>query len=103
MTYPDGGVLAISYDAAGNVTEQTLTQADGGVVSLQRFTYDELDRLLTASTEQSRQQYQYDLVGNPTVTIDGRDQQAQQQYDALNRLVAYVDRAGNTSQYAYNP
>lgn len=102
VTYPDGGVLAIRYDAAGNVTEQTLTQADGSVVSLQRFTYDELGRLLTAATEQSQQQYQYDLVGNPTVSLDGKSQQAQQQYDALNRLVAYVDRAGNTSRYTYN-
>jgi len=102
ITYPDGSVLAFTLDAAGNVTQQTLTQADGKVVALQRAVYDELGRILTAATDQSQQQYQYDVVDNPTVSIDGKVQQSQQQYDALNRLVAFVDTTGKSTQYRYN-
>lgn len=46
--------------------------------------------------------YQYDLVGNLTVTTDGRGNSTTYRYDQLNRLVGVTDALGQNADYQYN-
>jgi RHS repeat-associated protein len=83
------GTLSYTYDAAGNVTSVTSSNANGVWVS---YTYDELGRLSTVVDNrlQGNQTttYTYDPVSNLATVTNPNGLQATFTYDPLNRLTA---------------
>ncbi len=74
MNDPDMGRWTYSYDDAGNVLGITGAAAVGGSQT-QTFTYDDLDRLVSASTSGSASyggygldSYTYNSIGNPSTS-----------------------------------
>lgn len=95
-----------SYDANNNLTK--LTDANG---NNRKFTYDLLNRQLTAQdlhspmdTQFSTWHYQYDAVGNKKSITDGNGTTSTYRYDALNRIISENDPTtpGIDIAYAYD-
>ncbi|MBN9685005.1 MULTISPECIES: RHS repeat domain-containing protein [unclassified Corallococcus] len=86
------------YDAAGNVTRQTLTRA-GLPDETTGFTYDADNKLLTLQLEGgSPRSLAYDLLGN--LTDDGAGRTFQ--YNALGQLTGFKSKTLNYT-YTYHP
>jgi RHS repeat-associated protein len=93
------GTLSYTYDAAGNVTSVTSSNANGVWVS---YTYDDLGRLSTVVDNrlQGNQTttYTYDPVSNLATATYPNGLQATFTYDPLNRLTAL---STPVSSYSY--
>lgn len=105
QTYGNGATLAVSqdlaYDASGNLLSRTDLTAGGQRTA--SFTYDDLDRLVTATAGNlwGTESYGYDVLNNLT-GIANSDGQSVYGYDASNRLNA-VTRGGTTvHSFAYD-
>ena len=95
---PLGHTWRYGYDAVGNPTART--DAKG---QLTRYRYD-ADDLLTAISypDSSSISFGYDAIHNQTTMTDQLGQ-TRNEYDALNRLVASTNHAGQRVGYRYDP
>ena len=90
---PQGGVIgsyAYTYDNNGN----QLSKTENGVTT--SYTYDKVNRLLTAGNES----YQYDYVGNRQKKTVGTEV-TNYYYDARNKLTQSTSSSGTTT-YGYD-
>jgi YD repeat-containing protein len=101
-----GNTIAYELDAMGNRTKEEVKVAAGTPVQARNRVYDTLNRLQQeiGGLKQTTA-YGYDPQGNLT-TIDraraGTIDRTLNTYDALNRLIAVKDPAGQEVTYTYN-
>ena len=95
-SYPDSLSVGYTYDLAGRLTQ---VQDATGTYS---FSYDNMDRLKTASTQYTflagqtfTLQYGYDAASNRTSMIDPQQTQTTYGYDVLNRLTNLGSTSGS--------
>ncbi len=122
LTYPDGRLLNYTYDAAnrlsqlkdwyGMITSYTYDAAGNrthltlGNGATSAYTYDKANRLLSIVNRFGPQivssfDYALDAVGNRT-QLSSKLGVTNFKYDALNRLVSWTPRFGQTVSYAYD-
>ncbi len=95
--------IQYSYDAAGNRTETTILTSTNQIQWNSSQVFDELNRLKTthgANGQENR--FGYDLDGNHTTSIDGRQGTIEQTYDELGRITRYIDADSYDSVFTYN-
>lgn len=83
--YPDGTIIAYTYDKMGNRLTKTTTKS--GTSQTINYTYNEVNELTTVDGVA----YTYDQTGNLT-----KDDKFIYEYDGDNRLSAVKDFSGNT-------
>jgi RHS repeat-associated protein len=108
---PSEGALsfAYSYDASGNVTEQTEKKGAADAVTT-TYSHDALNRLTgSASTAGATNSYEYDKVGNRTGWVSssapdtGKALSVASTFDAANELVSQSrTRPSGTTDVAYS-
>ena len=95
------GTISYTYDAAGNVTAISSSNANGAAMAYQ---YDKLNRLSTVTVAgQSPTMYSYDDVGNLAGYTYPNGVSSTLQYDSLNRLTNLASNANGAAvaSYAY--
>lgn len=80
------------YNAAGMITN--VVKDDGSELSVKSYQYDDLDRLISASSATSADQYSYDLVGNRQ-TKTGADYTVDYTLGDGNRLASWSATSTN--------
>lgn len=98
-----GGVLRqLQRDAAGRITGYTHVNRAGAVPALdQSFAYDNLDRLVSATTATGTIGYTYDATGNRTAKTAGGTVYPNTIDTVSNKLLTVQDAAG-TSPVSYD-
>ena len=81
MTYPNGVQTSYAYDKLNRLTEIRAVAKDGAEVTRYRYTYD--------------------ILGNRTSVIEGKDKVTQYEYDAKSQLVK-VMQGMNVTEYVYD-
>lgn len=95
--------LHLTRDAAGNVTQRTMTVASGAVVRSRAFAYDQRGRLLQVTGNSGQKTvYTYDRTGHLLSVSDALSRTNQTQYDELQRLIQSIDAKGNITAYDYD-
>jgi RHS repeat-associated protein len=101
-----GHATTHEYDARGNRLSQTTTRTIDGVVQTiaTSYEYDAAGRLTqTTHPDGSVTRIEYDLLGQPTATIDALGRRTEREYDALGRLARTTFPDGSTEQAGYDP
>lgn len=124
VTWPDGSYLKYTYDGAhrltgvsdsagnstnyvldskGDVTQQSVTDANGTLALTWSKVYDVLGRVsqVIGATGQS-ESYSYDDNGNVVGYLDANGNYTQYNYDAMNRFIGLLDPANGLTQYGYD-
>ncbi|TFY97103.1 Ig-like domain repeat protein [Ramlibacter humi] len=97
-----GVIRQLQRDAAGRIVAYTHANGNGPVPGLeQSFAYDNLDRLIGATTATGNIAYTYDANGNRTSTVVGVTTYANTVERASNRLLQVQD-AGGTSNVVHD-
>jgi RHS repeat-associated protein len=91
---PGGITVASDYDALGRLIEQSGSGAQAQTAT-RTFDYDQVDRLVSASTSAGAQTFTYDDRGL-MLTADGVAGDSSFAYDGDGRLTHQVDSAGTT-------
>ncbi|MGI2028642.1 hypothetical protein [Endozoicomonas acroporae] len=104
MENNQGERIEYTYDAASNLTGQSIKGDNVSITYTRSQVYDELSRLLKtvradSSTEMS---YQYDKNSNPVQLTDGKGYQTTQAFDGLDRLKQQIDPDGNSVDQRYD-
>ncbi|HEY1041330.1 MAG TPA: RNase A-like domain-containing protein [Candidatus Paceibacterota bacterium] len=96
----DGNHIATTYDQYGRVAEKTIPYTGMLTDSKKiRFTYDDLDRVITQTTVDGVTRYAYN---GRTVTITSpSDTIKMMEYDSAGNLIAATE-GGFTTRYTYN-
>ena len=95
--------LHLTRDAAGSVTQSTMTVASGAVTRSRAFAYDQRGRLLQmAGNSGQKTAYAYDRTGHLLSVSDALNRTNQAQYDALQRITQSIDAKGNATAYGYD-
>ncbi|WP_342616812.1 Ig-like domain repeat protein [Rhodoferax sp. GW822-FHT02A01] len=97
-----GQARTLSRDAAGRIT--ALTHANNGVATPnldQSFSYDSLNRVISATFGGVTTQYSYDANGNRTAKVVGSTSYANTVSPSSNRLTQIQD-VGGTASLAYD-
>jgi RHS repeat-associated protein len=99
-----GNKISYTLDGLGNITQQTVTNANGAVAKTQTAQFDALGRLQAAiGALNQTSQYAYDPNGNLETSIDPKNHPAANYaYDTLNRLQKITDPNSGVSRFAYN-
>jgi RHS repeat-associated protein len=108
MSDPLDNITAVTYNAAGNVTQ--LTDPEGRVM---RLFYDAMNRVTKEVDEINLDVdppcgsagvtcYGYDAKGNLTRLIDANGHITTFDYDGLDRLIRRVDPLGNAETFTYD-
>ena len=101
---PLGEVMDLTYDALGNVTGTTYQDASGAQTFFQTSEFDELGRLMRLIDHEGQvlAKQRYDVEDNLTDISDALNYEAQNVFDALNRVVARTDEGGYATFTAHN-
>lgn len=92
--------LRFFYDAANNITDiNNIVEP----TKHQDFTYDNLDRLLSADGGYGLLNYTYDEVGNRLTRSDAANTNTYQINATRNRIDNFTDSASNLVDYNHNP
>ncbi len=119
LTYPNGSMSAIDYDALGRKSAETDQgnhrtefQYDGlGRLALVRdalgngttYTYDEVgSHVATTDARGNTSRFEYNALGGLTTRILPLNQEETFAYDANGNLVSYTDFNGQTTTFAYD-
>lgn len=106
VIFPEGNIQEFAYDENGNVTVATErarnTQDETQTAFLNRYAYDELDRLIASgsddgdgdSNDAKTTTYAYDSLGHLVEEVDPRGNVTEHAYDALGRLTSTTHGAG---------
>ncbi|MBI3867431.1 MAG: RHS repeat protein [Verrucomicrobia bacterium] len=98
-----GESLHYDRDADGNITNETVRDANGLTVKTQRRVFDPLDRVVeNIGAAGQTVRFGYDANGNRVSVTDGLTNTMTRIFDALNRLVASVDPLTNSIRYGYD-
>jgi RHS repeat-associated protein len=90
--------LATTYDADGNV----LSQINGLGFATETYSYDPLDRVVSATDALNRATaYTYDGAGNNLTLVDPSGRTTRFSYDAANELIRVIYSDGTTPDAAY--
>jgi YD repeat-containing protein len=103
-----------AYDQVGNLIEESTAQRDqeltGGNVWKQTYSYDSLNRLISATTYDvdgttplATESTRYDAAGNAVWMIDPRGFSTHYEYDSRNRTTRTEDAIGHVVTTAYDP
>ncbi len=92
FTYEPNGLVDTRTDPLGRITD---------------FDYDAPGRLVSITYAQNTAdegavQFEYDLAGNVTATIDENNNRTEFEYDAMNRLTLLRDAISNTTEFEYD-
>lgn len=98
-----GDRLEYTLDAAGNRTEQRISDASGTIAIEHSQAFDQLGRLIRSVGAQGQTtQYQYDSNDNLTQHIDPAGQGTSRSFDALDRVIRQTDALGGNTALAYD-
>jgi RHS repeat-associated protein len=93
-------VVENSYDASGNVTNSAVDPS--GLNLWTAAGYDSLNRPLNQQSPIANQQFQYDLLGRQTNSIDAAGYEWGSEYDVLGRKTENLRPSGVTEQFVYD-
>lgn len=100
QTDANGNHMLITYDQYGRVSEKTIphtgTLTDSKKI---KFTYDDLDRVLTQTTADGATRYTY--TGRTVTVTNPANQTKIMEYDSVGSLIA-VTEGGFTTRYTYD-
>ncbi|MDZ7662429.1 RHS repeat-associated core domain-containing protein [Thiohalophilus sp.] len=98
-----GNTLHYTRDAAGNITQEEVNDADGTLTRAVSRAYDDLNQLTAVFGNNGQQTtYQYDANGNRIQRADADQNATQYAFDALNRMLGQTNANGQAAQYAYD-
>ena len=98
-----GHVLTYSYDANGNRTGQSLSNADGDIEHESQTAYDLHDRVRAVERGTARHTVLRDAVGRLQQATDAKQQRTvAYEYDALGRVTQVLNALNHRTQYDYN-
>jgi RHS repeat-associated protein len=98
MTSPTGRVVAMSYDARGNLL--TTTDSIGAITRMSYNANGDVTAIANALTQQTS--IAYAATGLPTQVTDPLGRTSTMTYDALGRVVTATNAAGEATRYAYD-
>ncbi|MGW3647093.1 DNRLRE domain-containing protein [Streptomyces sp. NPDC000878] len=92
-----------TYDAAGRLTQVSVTGGSGTAVPDTTATYDSADgRVATLTTTAGTVTHTYDQLGRQISYADGAGNTSTTAYDALGRVVRTTDSVPSTTTYTYD-
>jgi len=98
-----GNKVVYSYDSRGNRVSDATQDPDGSVARSVGRVFDARNRAIQINAGGSVFKQAFDGVGNLLSETDPNNNPATTySHDALNRLLATIDRLGGTSQYGYD-
>jgi RHS repeat-associated protein len=98
-----GNSVALTLDAASNITAKKIYDPGSTLTWKRTYTYDTAERLATAVGALTQTTtYAYDSNSNLTSVTDPLSHVYAYSYDALNRLKQITDPASGTTQYGYD-
>ena len=98
MTSPSGRVVAMSYDARGNLV--ATTDPAGAITRMSYNAKGDVTAIANALTQQTL--IAYAATGLPTQVTDPLSRSSTMTYDALGRVATATNAAGEATRYAYD-
>jgi RHS repeat-associated protein len=98
ITSPSGRVVALTYDARGNLL--ATTDPIGAVTRMTYSARGDVTAIANALTQQTS--IAYTATGLPVQVTDALGRASTMTYDALGRVVTATNAAGETTRYAYD-
>ena len=103
ITRPDGAVITLSYDTAGNLLQSEQNDPFTGQF-LTRFSYEPVFNQVTSITDPkgNRTTIGYDTRGNPIAITDAMNNTTALAYDSRGLLTSVTDAMSNFTTFSYD-
>jgi len=98
-----GNRIDYTLDIAGNRTEERISDPQGSLRKVQLQVFDELSRLIQIiGSDAQTQDFEYDVNGNRTGSVDPNTNPSTQGFDVFNRLKDTTDALAGQTVFQYN-